>query len=203
MDYKELNHSRRSIHFFDTEKKVEVDLLKEIINEAVLAPSAFNLQPWSIIAVKSEEGKKRLHEACKQPKVLEAPVTLVMIGNPLGYRRDNPMWEVKKENGMKEEQISGMIDFCESSLYFNEVKKNAMAVRNTSLFAMNIMASAQNLGVHTHPMIGFDEDKVKEIFSIEKEKTVVMLICVGYLKDGKVLNPREKRRTYDDIVTEV
>ncbi|MFA6830808.1 MAG: nitroreductase family protein [Bacteroidaceae bacterium] len=202
MDYKKVNQSRRSINFFDTEKKVGVELLKEIINDAVLAPSAFNLQPWSIIAVKSDEGKKKLHEACQQPKILEAPITLVLIGNPLGYRRDNPMWDIKKENGMEEAKIIGMIDFCESSLYFNEVKKNAMAVRNTSLFAMNIMISAENLGVHTHPMIGFNEDKVKEIFSIEKEKTVVMLISMGFLKKGQELNPREIRRTYDEIVIE-
>lgn len=202
MDYKKLNQSRRSINFFDTEKTVGVELFKEIINDAVLAPSAFNLQPWDIIAVKSDEGKKKLHEACQQPKVLEAPITLIMVGNPLGYRRDNPMWDVKKKNGMAEEKIMGMIEFCESSLYFNEVKKNAMAVRNTSLLAMNIMTSAENLGVHTHPMIGFNEDKVKEIFSIEKEKTVVMLLCMGYLKKGQELNPREIRRTFDEIVTE-
>jgi putative NAD(P)H nitroreductase len=60
-----------------------------------------------------------------------------------------------------------------------------MAVRNTSLLSVNIMISAKNLGVDTHPMIGFDEDKVKELFNVDKTKTVVMLISIGYLKKIK------------------
>lgn len=203
MDYKKINKNRRSINFFDTERKVEGELLKEIINDGVLAPSAFNLQPWEIIVVKSKEKKKKLHEACQQPKILEAPITLIMVGDPLSYKRENPVWNTKKENGVKEEEITQLIEFCDSTIYNNDIKKNAMAVRNTSLLAMNIMISAKNLGVDTHPMIGFDEDKVKEFFSVDKRKTVVMLISVGYLKKDEELRPRELRRTYDKIVTEV
>lgn len=203
MDYKKINNNRRSINFFNTERKVEDELLKEIINDGILAPSAFNLQPWEIIVVKSEEGKKKLHEACQQPKILEAPITLIMVGDPLSYKRENPMWDTKKENGMKEEDITQLIGFCDSALYTNDIKKNAFAVRNTSLLSMNIMISAQNLGVDTHPMIGFNEDKIKENFAIEERKTVVMLMSVGYLKKDQELRPREARRTYDEIVTEV
>lgn len=203
MDYKKVNNNRRSINFFDTERKIESELLKEIINDGTLAPSAFNLQPWEIIMVKSNESKKKLHEGCQQPKILEAPVTLIMIGNTLGYKRENPIWDTKKENGMKEEDIAKTIGVCNDFLYSNDIRKNAMAVRNTSLLAMNIMISAENLGVNSHPMIGFDEEKVKENFNIDKNKTVTMLISLGYLKKGQELYPREKRRTYDEIVTEV
>ena len=43
MNLKEVYESRRAINFFDTNKGVEAGLLKDIINLAVLAPSAFNL----------------------------------------------------------------------------------------------------------------------------------------------------------------
>lgn len=67
---------------------------------------------------------------------------------------------------------------------------------------MAIMYAAKYYGVDTHPMIGFDEDKVKEIFNIEDNKIVTMMISVGYFDEVNELRPREKRFNYDEIVTE-
>ncbi|MDF2505452.1 MAG: nitroreductase [Clostridium sp.] len=49
-DLKEIYENRRAVNFFDKSKKIEDKTLEDIINLAVLAPSAFNLQPWKIIA---------------------------------------------------------------------------------------------------------------------------------------------------------
>ena len=45
MDIKTTLEERRSVNHFDTTKKIEKSTLANIINLAVLAPSAFNLQP--------------------------------------------------------------------------------------------------------------------------------------------------------------
>ena len=50
-------------------------------------------------------------------------------------------------------------------------------------------------------MIGFDEDKVKELFDIDKDKTVVMLLSIGYFDETKTLNPRERRLNFSEICT--
>lgn len=199
MDFNDILVKRRSINFFDTKKDLDIDILEKIINNAVLAPSAFNLQPWEIIVVKSSDNKSKLFKACPQPKVLEAPVTLIIIGDTFGYGRDNPIWNKKIEIGMSEEQISQMINVCENKIYPTEIKRNAMAVRNASLLSMSIMYCAKNLGVDSHPMIGFDEDMVKELFEIDESKTVVMLLSLGYLDEEKTLNPREHRFGFKDI----
>ena len=46
METQKLYNERRSVNFFDKNKELKESVLKEIVNLAVLAPSAFNLQPW-------------------------------------------------------------------------------------------------------------------------------------------------------------
>lgn len=92
---------------------------------------------------------------------------------------------------------------CETILYPTEVKRNAMAVRDVSLLAMSIMLCAKYHGVDTHPMIGFNEDTVKELFNIDEDKTVVMLLSIGYFDETKTLNPRERRLNFNEICTVV
>jgi nitroreductase len=200
---KDIFIKRRSVNHFNPAKALDNNILKEIINLAVLAPSSFNLQPWEIIVIKSEEYKKRLYdEACKQKRVLDAPVTLAIIGNTEGFKRDNPIYDIKKEAGLSEDIIQRIIKDSEEKLYPTREKKVAFAVRNASLFAMSIMYAAKIFDVDTHPMIGFNEDKVKEIFNIANNKTVVLLISMGYRNENKKLRPREKRFRYKEIARE-
>ncbi|WP_432205250.1 nitroreductase family protein (plasmid) [Cetobacterium somerae] len=201
MNFEDVISKRRSVNFFDPNKEINLKLFEDIINEAVLAPSAFNLQPWEIIAVRSPEAKEKLFTTCNQPKIKEASMTLILVGDTFAYGRDNPMWNIKIDLGLKEEKVGKIITMCETVLYPTEVKRNAMAVRDVSLFAMSIMLCAKNKGVDTHPMIGFNEEKVKELFNIDDDKTVVMLLSIGYFDETKTLNPRERRLAYNEICT--
>ena len=60
MDLLEVYEKRRSVNFFEKGKEIPQDVLEKIINKAVLVPSAFNLQPWEIVVVKSKENKEKL-----------------------------------------------------------------------------------------------------------------------------------------------
>ncbi|WP_372713177.1 nitroreductase family protein [Ilyobacter sp.] len=201
MEFEKLLKERRSATFFDKNKELSNDLIKEIINLSTLAPSAFNTQPWEVIVVKSPEARKELYEkACKQPKILDAPVTLAVIGKKNGYKRENPIWNEKIENKILDDQsLQAYMDMCENTVYNSDLKKTAYAVRNASLFAMTLMLTAKSKGVSTHPMIGFSEEAIKEIYSISEDKVVVMLISMGYFDETKKLFPREKRFSFDEI----
>jgi nitroreductase len=64
MDFAELLNKRRSIRDFEN-KEVPLDLVKEIINESILAPSGSNAQPWSFIIVKNKDLIKRISDSSK------------------------------------------------------------------------------------------------------------------------------------------
>lgn len=200
-DLKEIFEERRSVNFFDENKDLDEETLKKIINLAILAPSAFNLQPWEIIAVKSKEAKEKLYNvAMQQPKILVAPVTLIMIGDKNAYKEDNPAWWYMRDVGIPDDKIRGSIDFAKNVLYNTPLKENNFAVVDTSILTASIMYAAKYYGVDTHPMVGFEEDKLKEAFGISEDKVVVLLLSVGYFDESKTLYPRLKRNEYEKIV---
>ena len=65
MAFSDVLLKRRSIRKY-LDKPVEMDLLKDIIHESTLAPSAGNEQPWKFIIVQNTHVLKIISEACKE-----------------------------------------------------------------------------------------------------------------------------------------
>lgn len=205
MELKQIYKERRSVNFFDSTKELKEETLKEIIDLAVLAPSAFNLQPWQIIAVKSKEAKEKLAKlSFNQPKVLEAPVILIIVGDKVGSDKSNPVWvEMLESMGGNTEAVEGAQNFAGMLYSSSSEAKLKFAESNAALLAMSIMYAAKEFGVESHPMSGVDFEGVRTGFGLDENKTVVMTIALGYFDESKTLYPRRPRRGYDQIVTEV
>jgi len=203
MDQKNIFESRRSVRYFDPKKELPDELLRRIIDLAVNAPSAFNLQPWEIIAVKTPEAKQLLADnSGGQPKILDAPVTLILIGDRKGYSLSNAMWDELRKRFKTEKGLKAAVDSAHSLYGTSPERQIKFAESNTGLLAMSIMYAASFFGVDSHPMSGVDFDGIKEAFDIADGKAVVMLIALGYVDEEKELGPRQKRKMYDEVVTE-
>lgn len=204
MDVKQVIEERRSVNFFDPQQSIQQSTLESIINLAVLAPSAFNLQPWRIIAVKSQEGKRQLYnKANNQDKILEAPVTLIVIGDRSGYVPENPAWNELSVMLQDEERLKGSQTFAEDLYGSSEERRIKFAESNAGLLAMSIMYAAKCYKVDSHPMSGIDFAGIKAEFALKESEEVVMLIALGYFDSTKTLYPRRKRRGYAEIVQEM
>ena len=191
---------RRSVNFFDKDRDLDEKLLEDIINLAVNAPSAFNLQPWDIIAVKSDDAKKKLLALANgQPKILEAPVTLILSGDRSAFNDQNPQWAYLKEHH-GEEAAQGAMGAAAFLYGSSEERKIKFAESNTGLLGMSIMYAAKSMGVDSHPMSGVDFDGIKKEFELDGNKEVVMLIALGYFDKKKTLFPPSPRREFDSLV---
>lgn len=203
METKKLFTDRRSVNFFDKSKTLDDQLLKEIINTAVLAPSAFNLQPWRIITVKSTDSKEKLYKlANNQQKVLDASVTLIIVGNKNGWDDSNPVWaEMLQSVGGNKQMVDGAKQAAAFLYGTSDERKLKFAESNAGLLAMSIMIAAKDFGVDSHPMSGFDFDGIHKAFGLKDYETVVMAITLGYYDEKQALYPRRPRRQFDDIAT--
>lgn len=202
-DLKNVFEDRRAINHFDSTKNIEQGVLENIINLAVLAPSAFNLQPWEIIVVKSDEAKKKLCAlSSNQPKVLEAPVTLIIVGDRAGYESSNPVW-AELEMAIGKDSAQNAQKFASILYGSTPERKIKFAESNVGYFAMAIMYAAKYYGVDSHPMSGIDFEGIKNEFNITGERDVVLTISLGYFDTSKTLHPRSKRKGYNEIVREV
>ncbi len=196
---------RRAINFFQLGRKLSDEVLRELLEIGNLSPSSFNLQPWKVIVVRDPERKRALRKcAFGQPKVEEASAVLIMIADPKGVEenieRVLDSWQelgyIKPEERERSKEMA-------KNLYgsVEALKRKIFAVKNTALFAMNLMIAAKGLGLETHPMDGFDEEAIKKEFGISEEKIIPMLVAVGYLKEGVNLLPRAFRRPINEFTT--
>lgn len=191
---------RRSINFFDPNRDVSEETIRQVVDLAVLAPSAFNLQPWKLLAVRTPEAKKKLRAvAFDQPKIEEAPWTFIVLADKEGYGDDNPEWEAKVKAFGSAEQVNGYKQFAGMLYGTSEQRKYKFAESNAGLLAMSLMYAAQVYGIESHAMSGLDFDGIKAAFGIEDRYEVSMAIAFGYLAPGQTLYPRMARRGFDEI----
>ncbi len=206
MTFKEVIYGRRAVNFFDPEKDVSELLLNEMIEMGAQAPSGFNIQPWSLIVLKEHADKMRLQKhAWNQPKVSEAPVTLIVLADTEGWKTGNPFLEknfqeMVNSGAMTEEQRQWFYGVCDSLYGASEARKVAFSCKNTGFFAMSLMLAAKSLGLDTHPMDGFDIDAVRSEFKIPDNYWIPLLVSVGYFRSDQELTPPKWRKSVDEII---
>lgn len=65
METRDAIFGRRSIRKY-LDKPIEQEVLQDIIEGAMMAPSAVNVQPWYFVAVKSDDQMQKLREIYKE-----------------------------------------------------------------------------------------------------------------------------------------
>ncbi len=206
MDFIDVINNRRAVNFFDPDKDVSDETLKSIIETAAKVPSSFNLQPWSLIVLRDHEEKMRLQSlAWNQPKVSEAPVTLIVLADRDGWKEDHRFveknfQEMIKTGAMTEEQRQWFADARISLYGESEEKQLAFACKNTGFFAMALMLAAKNLGLDTHPMDGFDHEAVRKEFNIPDNYWIPLLMAVGYFNKDMELALPKWRKNFEEII---
>jgi nitroreductase len=206
MDFKEILGKRRAINFFNPDKNISEELLGEIITRAAKTPSSFNLQPWNLIVLRDKEEKERLKAlAWNQPKVVEAPVVLIVLADKNGWQEGHPIveknWqEMLKAGTMKPEQREWFLNAAKSLYNWSPEANLAFAAKNTGFFAMSLMYAATSLGLESHPMDGFDHEGVRKAFNIPENYWIPLLLAVGYRKPGLELASAKWRKSKEEII---
>jgi len=206
MNYKEIAEKRRAINFFNPDRDVSEELLTEMIELAAKAPSSFNLQPWNLMVLRDTETKEKLKAlAWDQPKVVEAPVTLIVPADKDGWQEGHPTveknWKEMLDSGaMGPDQRDWFLDAAKSLYAWSPEASLAYAVKNTGFFAMGLMYAATSLGLETHPMDGFDHEGVRAAFNIPDNYWIPLLLAVGYPTPDLELLPSKWRKTKDEII---
>jgi nitroreductase len=208
MNFEQITKNRRSINFFDPDKEVTPEVIKKMVELASNSPSSFNLQPWNLVVLRDREEKEKLKAlAWDQPKVVEAPVTMIVLADREGWKQGHPglerNWQEMVKTGMPETKRDWFLNATTSLYNWSTDANLAFAAKNAGFFAMSLMYAAVSLGLDSHPMDGFDHEGVKKAFNIPDRYWIPLLLAVGYKKPGLVLDPPKWRKTYEEIVVEL
>ncbi|HDK7167762.1 TPA: nitroreductase family protein [Clostridium botulinum] len=181
-ELKKIIEERRSANNFIEGVKIPDKDFTEIFELLKLAPSCFNIQHSNYLVVTDEEKKEQLRKAAfNQYKVHTASAVILVLGDKLAYKNAENIY-----SGMLNLGIMSKLDYDNivrdiNNLYESrgEDFQRSEAIRNTSLSAMMFMLIAKDKGWDTCPMIGFNQEEVRQIFNIPENYEIALMITMG------------------------
>lgn len=173
---------RRSVRKYDPQFKISKEEIEAILNEAILAPSSSNLQPWQFIVIQDQESKKELRAiANNQEQVETSSAVIAVLGDKEMYKNVEKVYRSAHEAGLMDEaNMNRMIEGTNKTYPFapDEIRAN-IASFDAGLVSMQLMLIAKAKGYDTVPMGGFDKQKFIEKFNISDRYMPVVLIALG------------------------
>jgi len=161
MEVLEAIRGRRSVRVF-TDQPVSDEEVKTLIDAALNAPSAGNIQPWEFIVIKKAEVKRRLVVAAlNQTFIEQAPVVIVICANT-------------KASGSGYGG-RGVTLYC---------------IQDTATATQNILLAAFSMGLGTCWIGAFKEEEVRAVLGIPEGFRPVAIIPVGHGMGNPPKHPR-------------
>lgn len=151
MEFSEVLAKRRSVRHFNAKLDVSDEDIRALIEAAVVAPTAGNIQPWRFTIVRSIEARAKLSEALHQRWATGAPVVIVVSVDP------RPCYARYGDRG--------------EQLY---------AIQDTAVAANNILMAAVDRGLASCWIGAFDAEAVREAIGIAAPVEPVAILPVGY-----------------------
>ena len=188
-DFMEIVKGRRSIRNYDTNVKISKEEMTQILEEATLAPSSVNMQPWRFLVIDSEEGKATLAPLAKfnQVQVETSSAVIAVFGDMNAVDQLENIYDTAVAKGLMPQEVRDRqvpaIQGMYSSISANDLKDSILI--DSGLVSMQLMLVARAHGYDTNPIGGYEKDQIAEAFGLEKDRYVpVMLLSIGKAVDA-------------------
>ena len=154
-------------------KEISDELINEIVSAAMWAPSAANVQPWEIVAVRSDEQKQQIVRATldshlrpgtggdeRRHWLVDAPLILVVC-----------------------------LDRTRAKARYGEIGEKQFGIQDTGAATQNIRLAAQERGLKSCLVREFEPDRVAEILQLPRHVQPLLMITMGFSDMEPKQNP--------------
>ncbi|WP_427772483.1 nitroreductase family protein [Comamonas thiooxydans] len=194
-----LIEQRISANRFDDSHSLADAEIARLVQLATRAPTAYNLQNWRFIAVRTPAAKARLRALAQdQAKVQEAAVCFIVCGVLADPEALAERLQPFVNGGfMPAAMAQGWLQAAQQQ-YASAQAVRDEALRSASFGAMTLMHAAQAMGLASCAMTGFDAEGVAASFGLAREEVPVMLVTVGRAAAGNW--PQKPRRPLEQVL---
>ncbi|BDB68532.1 nitroreductase family protein [Comamonas thiooxydans] len=194
-----LIEQRISANRFDDSHSLGDAEIARLVQLATRAPTAYNLQNWRFIAVRTPAAKARLRALAQdQAKVQEAAVCFIVCGVLADPEALAERLQPFVDGGfMPAAMAQGWLQAAQQQ-YASAQAVRDEALRSASFGAMTLMHAAQAMGLASCAMTGFDAEGVTSSFGLAREEVPVMLVTVGRAAAGNW--PQKPRRPLEQVL---
>jgi nitroreductase len=197
---RDLIEARVSANYFDPAAPVSDEQVAELARLATLAPSAFNVQNWQFVAVRSQQARELLRElSFGQQKVADAPVTFIISGMLKAQDQVAAALQPAVDKGILIQPLAdSWTRMAQGAMNGDQRAQRDEALRSASLAAMTMILAAEGMGLSSCAMSGFDAAAVHAAFGLAADEVPVMLVAVGHAAQGNW--PQKPRRPLQDVL---
>ena len=201
---------RHACKEFDTNKKIDWQDLKVILEGGRLAPSSVGIEPWHFLVIENKDLKDKLAPVCpgsyKQiPTCSHFLILLTRTPNEIKYDSkyiEHLLKDIQSIEGEPYNMIKGYIKGV-NDRFKNDDEIQSYANEQTYIALSSIMLTAAMLGIDSCAIGGMDKNAVTKMLVdkglLDKSKFEVTLGCaLGYRV--KEATPK-KRQSFDEVVT--
>lgn len=162
MDFFEVVRNRRSIRYFQKDKEIPEEKLNQILETAIQAPSAGNMQSWDFVVVTKKDTKEALAKAALgQSFIARASVIVVVCAN--------------------QKRSAAVYGKRGSDLY---------CIQDTAAAIQTMLLTITALGYGACWVGAFSESAVRNIIELPDEVRPVAIIPIGVPKRIPIPTPR-------------
>ena len=195
MHIDEAIRSRRAIKGYDTNHSISREEKDELLQLALLAPTAFNLQHVRLVEVSDPALRQRIRDvAWDQAQVTEASMLVLVCARLDAWEKDAArVWAEAPQP--VQDFMAGAIDN-----YYRgkpQVQRDEV-MRSCGLVAQTLMLAARGKGLDTCPMDGFDFDAVADLIRLPENHAIGLMVAVG--KQAAPAKPRIGKLAFDEAV---
>ncbi len=182
--------ARRTIRRYDKSIKISREEIKNILQDAMTAPSSLNLQPWRFVVIDSQEGKKKVepYMTFNHDQWETSSAIIAVFGDYDNFSYTNAIYSAAVDHGlMPRETKDKMLELiAEYRKNTPDEKIKEVFLLDCGLVSMQIMLAARAYGYDTNPIGGYIKDQFTQAIGLDTKRYFpVMLITIGKaIEDG-------------------
>ncbi len=187
--------SRRAIKHYDPAHRMTDAEIRQLLEAAMQAPTAFNIQHWRFVTVIDPEVRKQIRAvAWDQAQVTDASLLIVLCADKDAWKKDAARYWKNAPQPVQDFLVPAIGTYYEGK---EQVQRDE-CMRSCGLAGMTIMLAAKAMGYDSCPMDGFDFDAVAKIIKLPEDHVISFMIAVG--KGTQSAWPKPGQLPYEDVV---
>lgn len=177
-------YDRGSIRKYKKAEKIGRDLVSQILQEAMTAPSSFNLQPWRFVVIDTDKGKDLIKPYMMfNQQQWETSAAIIAVYADLRVSETvDELLDANTEFGLMNEEykekMKEMITQYQDS--YTPIRQTNALMLDCGFVTMQLMLSAKKHGYDTNPIGGFSREEMSVVLGIDTKRYLpVILVSIG------------------------
>jgi nitroreductase len=184
MSVKDILEKRRSVRHYDSNFKVSSETVTSLIESASKSPNGNNIQATRYLVIDDAHLRDLLLPiAFNQQQVTEASTLIVILGDYHAFEKENiiKIHEEGFQAGFFDAKLRDYLAGAAIKYYANKSKEDLSIelTRDASMASMSLILLANEAGLETITMSGYDSQQLKSALHISERYLDVMLLAIG------------------------